>query len=60
MIGCEYVIPAVSIGLSVISGLRILLLWVWQVRKLKVQKIFSYEQDDDGEFWVVGLAGRNR
>jgi len=43
MIGCEYVIPAVSIGLSVISCMRISLLWVWQIRKLKVQEIFTYE-----------------
>ena len=60
MIGCEYVIPAVSIGLSVITGLRISLLWIWQIRKIRVQEIFSFEQDDNGEFWVVGLAGRSR
>ena len=60
MMGVEFVIPAVSIGLSVISCISTALLWVWQIRKLKVQEIFSYEQDDDGEFWVIGLAGRSR
>lgn len=60
MIGCEYVIPAVSIGLSVMSCISTALLWVWQIRKLKVQEIFSHEQGDDGEFWVVGLAGQSR
>jgi hypothetical protein len=60
MMGFECVIPAVSIGLSVISCMSTALLWVWQIRKLKVQEIFSFERDDDGEFWVVGLAGRSR
>ena len=60
MIGCEYVIPAVSIGLSVMSCISTAFLWVWQIRKLKVQEIFSHEQGDDGEFWVVGLAGQSR
>ena len=58
--GVDCVIPAVSIGLSLISCMSTALLWVWQMRKLKVQEIFSYEQDDDGEFWVIGLAGRSR
>ena len=58
--GFECVIPAVSIGLSLISCMSTALLWVWQIRKLRVQEIFSYEHDDDGEFWVVGLAGRSR
>ena len=58
--GFEWLIPAVSIGLSVISFMSATLLWVWQIRKLKVQEIFSYEQGDDEEFWVVGLAGRSR
>ena len=60
MMGFECVIPAVSIGLSVISCMSTALLWVWQIRKLRVQEIFSHEQDDDGEFWVVGLSGRYR
>ena len=50
-------LPAVSIGLLVISCMSTALLWVWQIRKIRVQEIFSYEQDNDGEFWVVGLAG---
>ena len=58
--GVEFVIPAVSIGLSVISCLSTALLWIWQIRKLRMQEIFSFEQDDDGEFWMVGLAGRSR
>ena len=58
--GFECVIPAVSIGLSVISCMSTALLWAWQIRNLRVQEIFSFEQDDDGEFWMVGLAGRSR
>jgi len=58
--GFECVIPAVSIGLSVISCMSTALLWAWQIRKLRVQEIFSHEHDDDGEFWVIGLAGRSR
>jgi len=60
MMGFELVIPAISIGLSVISCISTALLWIWQIRKLRVQEIFSFEQDDDGEFWMVGLAGRSR
>ena len=60
MMGFEWVISAVSIGLSIISCISTATLWIWQIRNLKVQEIFSYEQDDNGEFWVVGLAGRSR
>lgn len=58
--GFDCVIPAISIGLSLISCVSTAILWVWQIRKLKVCEIFSYEQDDEGEFWIVGLAGRSR
>ncbi len=34
MIGFEWLIPAVSIGLSVISCISTVILWVWQIRKL--------------------------
>ena len=58
--GFDCVIPAISIGLSLISCVSTAILWVWQIRKLKVCEIFSHKQDDEGEFWIVGLAGRGR
>jgi len=40
MTGFEYVIPAVSMGLSIISCLSTAVLWVWHVRRVRMREVF--------------------
>lgn len=60
MTGFEYVIPAVSMGLSIISCLSTAVLWVWQVRRVRMRKVFMQKQDGSEEFWFAGIAGSSR
>ena len=60
MTGFEYVIPAVSMGLSIISCLSTAVLWVWQVRRVRMREVFMQKQDGGEEFWFAGIAGSIR
>lgn len=56
----EGVFSVVSIGLALISCLNTIILWIWYIHNRRMHEIFSHKQDDEGEFWVVGLADRGR
>jgi hypothetical protein len=58
MMEFDSILTAVSLGLSLTSCISTAILWAGMIRRFGMFHILSSEQDDDGEYWIIGLSGR--